>query len=68
LLAWIAQYTPAERKIRRQQARQQVMVTRPPSQAQLTYFQVLGDAGPPPLMMAETSTRIDTLAHREVGA
>ena len=63
---WVSRYTPAERQSRRQQARLQAMVGKPPSQAQLTYLQALGDASPPPANMAEASARIDTLKHGRV--
>jgi hypothetical protein len=60
---WLSRYPPAERDARRQQARQQAMAERPPSQAQLTYLQALGDDGPPPASMREASERIDDLKH-----
>jgi hypothetical protein len=67
-LAWISQDTPAGLNARRQQTRKQTMAQRPPGQAQLTYLPGLGDdTCLPPAPMAEASTRIDTLAHREVG-
>ena len=60
-LQWLSRYTPAERRARRQQARQQAMAQRPPSPTQLEYLQLLGDDGPVPRTMAAASTRIDTL-------
>ena len=63
---WLSQYSPAERHARRKQARLQAMVGKPPSQAQLTYLQALGDSGPPPANMAEASARIDSLKHGRV--
>src|SRR5439155_24200460 len=41
-LKWLSPYSPAERGVRRQQARLQAMARKPPSQAQLTYLQALG--------------------------
>ena len=65
-LQWLSTLPPAERQARRQQARHQAMVQRPPSQAQLTYLQALGDSAPPPASMAEASTRIDARVRGEV--
>ena len=65
-LKWLSQYLPSERHTRRQQARLKAMVQRPPSQAQLTYLQALGDSGPPPANMVEASARIDSLKHGRV--
>lgn len=60
-LQWLSQYPPAERQARRQQARLQATAQKPPSRAQLTFLQALGDDGPLPATMAEASQRIDTL-------
>lgn len=67
-LRWLSQYTPSDRQARRQQARQQAMAQKPPSQRQLAYLSALGDDGPVPVSMAEASTRIDALVHGEVQA
>jgi hypothetical protein len=60
-LQWLSQYLPAERQARRQRYRLEAMVQRPPNQLQLAYVQALGDVGPPPVNMAETSQRIEAL-------
>jgi hypothetical protein len=65
-IKWLSQYTPAERQARHAQARLQAMAQRPPSQAQLTYLQALGDDGPVPANMAEASALIDRLLRGEV--
>jgi hypothetical protein len=63
---WLSQYPPAERRARRRRYRLEVMAEKPPSQAQLTFLQALGDDGPPPANMAEASERIDTLKRGRV--
>src|SRR5207249_4805437 len=65
-LQWLSRYPPTERDARRQQARQQALAQRLPSQAQLTYLQSLGDDSPPPASMREASERIDVLVRGEV--
>jgi len=65
-LRWVSQYPPAERQARREQARQQAMAHRPPSQKQLAYLRRLGDSGPEPSTMAEASIRIGALVYGEV--
>ena len=65
-IRWVSQYSPAERQSRRQQARQQALAAQPPSPAQLSYLQILGDDGPPPASIAEASERIGALRRGEV--
>ena len=60
-LQWLSQSPPAERQARHQQARLQATAQQPPSQAQLTFVQALGDDDPLPATMVEASQRIDTL-------
>jgi hypothetical protein len=67
-IQWLSTRSPAERQARRQQARLQAMAQKPPSAAQLTYLQALGDTSPPPATMAEASERIDALVRKEVRA
>ena len=57
----LSQSPPAERQARHQQARLQATAQQPPSQAQLTFVQALGDDDPLPATMVEASQRIDTL-------
>lgn len=63
---WLSTRSPADRQARRQQARQQAMAHRPPSQPQLAYLQALRDDGPVPGSMLEASERIDALVRGEV--
>jgi len=63
---WVSQYSPAERQARRDQARQQAMAQKPPSQAQLRYLAALDDDEPQPTTMAAASSRIDALRRGEV--
>jgi hypothetical protein len=64
-LRWLSTRTPGERQARRQQGRPQAMTARPPSEAQLAYVAVLGDAGSVPSTMAEGPASIHTLVRGE---
>jgi hypothetical protein len=64
-LKWLATRPPGERQARRQQGCQQAMTVRPPSVAPLVYLVVLGDVGPVPSTMAETSVSMRALVRGE---
>ena len=64
-LKWLAPHTPGKRPARCQQNRQKAMTARPPSAAPLVYLMVLGDVGPLPSTMAETSASMRTLVRGE---
>jgi hypothetical protein len=63
---WLSQYPPAERQARRQQARDEAMARKPPSDMQLAYLAALGHSGPPPVHMLAASRLIDSLTRKEV--
>jgi hypothetical protein len=67
LIQWISQYTPSERRQRREAGQQAAMAAKAPSPEQLRYLQPLGDCGPTPATMAEASTRIDAARARKGG-
>ena len=64
-LKWLATHPPGKRLPRRQQGRQQAITARPPSAAPLVYLVVLGDVGPVPSPMAETSASMRALVRGE---
>jgi hypothetical protein len=64
-LKWLATHTLGKRQPRRQQGHQQAMTARPPSAAPIVYVVVLGDVGPVPSPMAETSASMRALMRGE---
>ena len=58
---WVSVLSPAERAIRRLKGQMLAMQAKPPSQAQLSYLQALGDTEAAPETMAEASERIEKL-------
>ena len=66
-LRWISVLAPAERVARRLHARLQAMQQHPPSAAQLSFLQALGDTLSAPATMAEASERIESLKRRQEG-
>jgi hypothetical protein len=61
-MKWLSKYTPEERAARRALGTLAAMTQRPPSAAQLSLLQSLGDTlTSPPGNMAEASQRIETL-------
>ena len=65
---WTSTRPPEERQARCEQARPQAMTKLSPNERQLRYLQALGDNGPLPASMVETSTRIDAALRGEARA
>lgn len=65
-MRWLSKYSPEKQAARREQARQEAMAQRPPSAAQLSLLQMLGDTNPPPANMREASERITALRRARV--
>jgi hypothetical protein len=60
-IKWISLHAPAEQMARHRHARLQAMQKLAPSEAQLSFWQALGDTGAAPASMAEASERIERL-------
>ena len=60
-LRWVSLLAPAERRARRTKARLAAMQQLPPSAAQLSFLQELGDKATAPQNMGEASARIEAL-------
>ena len=60
-IRWISTLSPSERMARKVKARLKAQQQHPPTQAQLSFLQALGDQGPAPENMAEASARIEKL-------
>jgi hypothetical protein len=58
---WVSLLAPAERQARRTKARLAAMQQLPPSAAQLSFLQELGDKATAPQNMGEASARIEAL-------
>ena len=61
---WVSLLAPAERRARRTRARLAAMQQLPPSAAQLSFLQELGDKATAPQNMAEASERIASLKRK----
>jgi len=61
---WVSLHAPAERQARRTKARWQAMQQLPPSTAQLSFLQALGDQAATPATMADASERIEALKRK----
>src|SRR5262245_43479647 len=64
-LKWLATHPPGKRQPQRQQGRQQAMMAHLPSAAKPAYLVVLGDVGPVPSTMVETSVSMRALLRGE---
>jgi len=64
-LQWLSRYTEDERLARKAKVRLAAMQAHPPSEAQLSFLQKLGDKATAPESMAEASERIEELKSKK---